>query len=310
MTKCNLPESKTHLLSVGLYGNLNPMIRIVLLLLIALFALPANSGDQNQHIAGVSTKLLDKGKLRLRSEGVLIADHSGNILFSRNADTPRPIASVTKLMTAVVTLEAKLPLEEKITITKADRDLRQLTGSRLKVGATLTRKELLTLAMLSSENRAALALGRTYPGGSTAFAKAMNNTAKQLGMKHSNFIDAAGLSPNNLSTPNDLFKLMKAAEKHSSLKRIAQTRSTTVRPYKRLGPLRYVNTNRFSRNKSWSLLLSKTGFLTEAGRCLVMKASVDNQEVTMILLDSYGKLTPFGDANRAREWLKRYRKSA
>jgi D-alanyl-D-alanine endopeptidase (penicillin-binding protein 7) len=129
-------------------------------------------------------------------------------------------------------------------------------------------------------------------------------------MMHSNFIDAAGLSPNNLSTPNDLFLLMQAAEKHPLLKKIAQTRIVTVKPYKRLGPLRYVNTNRFSRNKSWTLLLSKTGFLTEAGRCLVMKARVDNKEVTMILLDSYGKLTPFGDANRAREWLKRYRKSA
>jgi D-alanyl-D-alanine endopeptidase (penicillin-binding protein 7) len=213
-------------------------------------------------------------------------------------------------MTAVVILDAKLSLDEKITITKADRDLRQLTGSRLKVGAKLTRKELLTLAMLSSENRAALALGRTYPGGSETFARAMNEKAKNLGMMHSNFIDAAGLSPNNLSTPNDLLLLMQAAEKHPLLKKIAQTRSVTVKPYKRLGPLRYVNTNRFSRNKSWELLLSKTGFLTEAGRCLVMKARVDNKDVTMILLDSYGKLTPFGDANRAREWLKRYRKSA
>jgi D-alanyl-D-alanine endopeptidase (penicillin-binding protein 7) len=138
----------------------------------------------------------------------------------------------------------------------------------------------------------------------------MNEKAKSLGMVHSNFIDAAGLSPNNLSTPNDLFLLMQAAEKHPLLKKIAQTRSVTVKPYKRLGPLRYVNTNRLSRNKSWELLLSKTGFLTEAGRCLVMKARVDNKEITMILLDSYGKLTPFGDANRAREWLKRYRKSA
>jgi D-alanyl-D-alanine endopeptidase (penicillin-binding protein 7) len=261
-------------------------------------------------VAAISSKAFDKGKLRLRSEGVIIADHSGTILFSRNADKPRSIASVTKLMTALVILDTKLPLDETITITKADRDLRQLTGSRLKVGAKLTREELLTLAMLSSENRAALALGRTYPGGSEAFTSAMNEKAKSLGMMHSNFIDAAGLSPNNLSTPNDLFLLMQAAEKHHLLKKIAQTRSFTVKPYKRLGPLRYVNTNRFSRNKSWELLLSKTGFLTEAGRCLVMKARVDNKEVTMILLDSYGKLTPFGDANRAREWLKRYRKSA
>jgi D-alanyl-D-alanine endopeptidase (penicillin-binding protein 7) len=286
------------------------MIRFVTLLACLLFIQPSFANEFAVDVAVISSKALDKGKLRLRSEGVILADQSGNILFSRNADKPRPIASVTKLMTALVILDAKLPLDETITITKADRDLRQLTGSRLKFGAKLTRKELLTLAMLSSENRAALALGRTYPGGSEAFASAMNEKAKNLGMVHSNFIDAAGLSPNNLSTPNDLFLLMQAAEKHPLLKKIAQTRSVTVKPYKRLGPLRYVNTNRFSRNKSWTLLLSKTGFLTEAGRCLVMKARVDNKEVTMILLDSYGKLTPFGDANRAREWLKRYRKSA
>jgi len=286
------------------------MNRFITLLACLLFIQPSFANELAVDVAAISSKALDKGKLRLRSEGVILADQSGNILFSRNADKPRSIASVTKLMTALVILDAKLPLDETITITKADRDLRQLTGSRLKVGAKLTREELLTLAMLSSENRAALALGRTYPGGSEAFASAMNEKAKSLGMMHSNFIDAAGLSPNNLSTPNDLFLLMQAAEKHHLLKKIAQTRSVTVKPYKRLGPLRYVNTNRFSRNKSWELLLSKTGFLTEAGRCLVMKARVDNKEVTMILLDSYGKLTPFGDANRAREWLKRYRKSA
>jgi D-alanyl-D-alanine endopeptidase (penicillin-binding protein 7) len=286
------------------------MIRFVTLLACLLIIQPGFANELAMDVAAISSKALDKGKLRLRSEGVIIADQSGTILFSRNADKPRPIASVTKLMTAVLILDAKLSLDEKITITKADRDLRQLTGSRLKVGAKLTRKELLTLAMLSSENRAALALGRTYPGGSEAFAKAMNEKAKDLGMMHSNFIDAAGLSPNNLSTPNDLLLLMQAAEKHPLLKKIAQTRSVTVKPYKRLGPLRYVNTNRFSSNQSWRLLLSKTGFLTEAGRCLVMKAHIDNQEVSMILLDSYGKLTPFGDANRVREWLKRYRKSA
>ena len=286
------------------------MNRFIILLAYLFIIQPSFANEIAMDVAAISSKAFDKGKLRLRSEGVIIADHSGTILFSRNADKPRSIASVTKLMTALVILDTKLPLDETITITKADRDLRQLTGSRLKVGAKLTREELLTLAMLSSENRAALALGRTYPGGSEAFASAMNEKAKSLGMMDSNFIDAAGLSPNNLSTPNDLFLLMQAAEKHHLLKKIAQTRSFTVKPYKRLGPLRYVNTNRFSRNKSWELLLSKTGFLTEAGRCLVMKARVDNKEVTMILLDSYGKLTPFGDANRAREWLKRYRKSA
>jgi len=286
------------------------MIRFVTLLACLLITQPSVANELAMDVAAISSKALDKGKLRLRSEGVIIADQSGAILFSRNADKPRPIASVTKLMSAVVILDAKLSLDEKITITKADRDLRQLTGSRLKIGAKLTREELLTLAMLSSENRAALALGRTYPGGSEAFVSAMNEKAKSLGMMHSNFIDAAGLSPNNLSTPNDLFLLMQAAEKHPLLKKIAQTRSVTVKPYKRLGPLRYVNTNRFSRNKSWTLLLSKTGFLTEAGRCLVMKARVDNKEVTMILLDSYGKLTPFGDANRARQWLKKKKKSA
>jgi len=154
------------------------MNRFIILLAYLFIIQPSFANEIAMDVAAISSKAFDKGKLRLRSEGVIIADHSGTILFSRNADKPRSIASVTKLMTALVILDTKLPLDETITITKADRDLRQLTGSRLKVGAKLTREELLTLAMLSSENRAALALGRTYPGGSEAFASAMNEKAK------------------------------------------------------------------------------------------------------------------------------------
>ena len=286
------------------------MMKQLALLIILLFSQISTPSEINIERAAANTYALEKGKLRLRSEGVLLADKDGNILYSRNADTPRPIASVTKLMTALVILEAKLKLNEVISITKNDRDLVKLTGSHLKVGAKLTRKELIYLAVLSSENRAALALSRTYPGGKRAFITKMNRKSKTLGMMRTNFIDPAGLSPLNTSTPNDLLLLLEEANKYALLKEIAGTRSFVVKPYQRLGKMRYVNTNRFSRNKHWELILSKTGYINEAGRCLVMKARVDDMEVTMILLDSYGKLTPFGDANRAREWLKRYRKSA
>ena len=247
---------------------------------------------------------LDVEKLRLRSKGALIADEFGNHLYAKNADTPRPIASLTKLMSAMVVLDSGQRLDEKIKITKADRDLIKLTGSRLRYGATLTRAEILTLALMSSDNRAAAALARTYPGGAPAFVNAMNAKARELHMHDSQFADAAGLRPENMASPTDLARMISAAARYPMIRAISTQKSQDVRPYRRKGPLRYVNTNRLLRNKHWNIQLSKTGYINEAGRCLAMLVNIDNTSMIMVFLDSYGKLTPFGDANRTRKWLK------
>jgi len=247
---------------------------------------------------------LDERRLKLKSNAVLIADEFGNRLYGKDADVARPIASLTKLMTALVILDSGISMEKKITITKDDRDLIRLTGSRLKYGATLTRREMLMLALMSSENRASAALGRTFPGGMKAFVKAMNHKAKELNMHASHFADPAGLDAGNVASPSDLARMVIAANRYPLVRRATTLRYLDVRPYKRKGPLRYVNTNRLLRNKRWDIQLGKTGYINEAGRCLVMLTNVDGTDLVMVFLDSFGKLTPFGDANRTRKWLK------
>ncbi|MGB5493151.1 MAG: serine hydrolase [Sedimenticolaceae bacterium] len=249
-------------------------------------------------------KQLDARKLKLRSKAALIVDRYGNSLYERDADKAVPIASVTKLMTAMVILDAELPLDEKIEIVKADRDLLRLTGSRLRVGATLSRGDLLTLALMSSENRAAAALGRTFPGGMDGIIEAMNRKAEELGMRKSRFADPAGLSAENVASAHDLGRLVFAAMQYEEI-RGATTRSRMdVRPWKKRGPLRYVNTNRLLRNSNWDIQISKTGYINEAGRCLVMHTEFEETPTVLVLLNSFGKLTPFGDANRVRKWVE------
>lgn len=247
---------------------------------------------------------LDPGKLKLRSASALVVDRLGNEVYAKNADTPRPIASITKLMTAMVTLDAGLSMDEKITITKADRDLHKLTGSRLKYGATLTRAQMIGLALMASENRAATALGRTYPGGMQAFVKAMNRKASDLGMVSSRFEDPAGLRAGNVASASDLAVMVRAAERYPMIREATTTKSMTVYPWKGRGPLRYVNTNRLLKNKTWSIELSKTGYINEAGRCLTMQAEIVDQPLVIVLLNSFGKLTPMGDSNRLRKWIE------
>ncbi len=247
---------------------------------------------------------LNPGKLKLRSASALIIDQSGQIVYEKKADEARPIASITKLMTAMVILDSKLNLQEPITIRKEDRDLLQLTGSRLKYGATLTRQQLVQLALMASENRAANALGRTYPGGKTAFVEAMNRKAQVLGMNSSQFADPAGLDARNIASARDVATMVRAAETYPFIRKATTTRLTRVRPYKDRGELRFGNTNRLLRNKSWDIQLSKTGYLNEAGRCLVMHAEIAEQPLFIVLLNSYGKLTPFGDSNRIRHWIE------
>ncbi len=243
-------------------------------------------------------------KLRLRSAAALIVDRFGNEVYGKHTDRPMPIASITKLMTAMVILDADLDLNEKVTITKADRDLLRLTGSRLRVGATLTRSELLILALMASENRAASALARTFPGGKKAFVSRMNQKAESLGMTNSRFTEAAGLDSGNVSTALELTRMVQAAFRYPFIREATTIQKLQVKPYKRRGELEYRNTNRLLRKSYWNIGLSKTGYINEAGRCLVMQAVIAEQPLVIVLLNSFGKLTPFGDSNRIRKWIE------
>jgi len=244
-----------------------------------------------------------KGNPQLRSASAIVLDDNGNLIYGKDVNTVRPIASITKLMTAMVILDANLDLDEQITVTKEDRDLIRLTGSRLQYGATLSRREMILLALMSSENRAATALGRTYPGGMTNFVAHMNRKAKGLGMSNSHFADPAGLKAENVSTASDLAVMVAAADSYPLITQSTTTTRMDVRPYSGRGPLTYGNTNRLLKNKSWDIELSKTGYINEAGRCLVMQANIEGEDVSIVLLNSFGKLTPFGDSNRLRKWM-------
>jgi D-alanyl-D-alanine endopeptidase (penicillin-binding protein 7) len=249
------------------------------------------------HFAGL------QGNPRLRSASALVFDGEGNVIYGKDTETVRPIASITKLMTVMVIVDAGLDLGEPITVTKADRDLVQLTGSRLEFGATLSRREMVLLAIMASENRAAAALGRTSPGGTAAFVDNMNRKAAELGMHKTRFADPAGLRVENSSTASDLGKLVRAAHDYLLIREASTTQRLEVRPYPRRGPLVYGNTNRLLKNPNWDIELSKTGYLNESGRCLVMQARIDGEPISIILLNSFGKLTPFGDSNRLRSWM-------
>lgn len=253
--------------------------------------------------AGTSKFVGLEGNPGLRSASALILDAEGNVIYGKDTDTVRSIASITKLMTAMVVLDAGLDLEAPVTITRDDRDLVRLTGSRLDYGATLSRREMILLAIMSSENRAASALGRTYPGGTEAFVAAMNAKARELGMNNSRFADPAGLHTENLSTARDLALMVDAASGYPLITEASTTTRMVVHPYRKRGPLTYGNTNRLLKNDTWAIDLSKTGYINEAGRCLVMKTHIEGEELSIVLLNSFGKLTPFGDSNRLRKWL-------
>jgi D-alanyl-D-alanine endopeptidase (penicillin-binding protein 7) len=270
---------------------------VLSLAIVLITAIPAVASADSSKFVGL------KGDPNLRSASAIVLDGNGDIIFSKDTDTVRSIASITKLMTAMVILDAQLDLEEELTITKADRDLIRLTGSRLDAGAKLTRRELLLLALMSSENRAATALGRTYPGGMDKFVAQMNRKAKSLGMNNSRFADPAGLRTENLSTANDLARMLTAAKGYPLITQATTTLREEVRPYSRRGPLNYVNTNRLLKNTQWDIELSKTGYINEAGRCLVMQANIEGEPISIVLLNSFGKLTPFGDSNRLRQWM-------
>lgn len=261
---------------------------------------PANG----QSAAHSPWESLNPKKLQLKSTAALVLDQQGEDVYAKQVSEAHPIASITKLMTAMVILDSGLDLQEKITITKEDRDLIQLTGSRLQYGATLTRGQMLQLALMSSENRAAAALARTWPQGKEAFVAAMNTKAVSLGMHSSHFYDPAGLDARNVASARDLGKMVHAAMSYPQIRKATTTRSASVYPYKGRGELRFNNTNRLLKNADWDIQLSKTGYLNEAGRCLVMHTEIAEQPLTIVLLNSYGKLTPFGDSNRIRKWIE------
>lgn len=290
-------------------------ILVSTLLATSLFAICANpsaGADEGPYEASVShvsdPRELDKTALELRSNAALVADDHGRRVYAKHSGDVRPIASITKLMMAMVVLDAGLPMNERITIQEADRDRLRHSRSRLRTGlATLTRRELLTIALMSSENRAAAALGRTsLPGGTRAFVKAMNRKAKSLGMQRSYFADASGLNGANRSTTEDLVKMLEAAARYSFIRQATTTAELTVSPYASGATLEYRNTNPLIRNANpdWDIGLSKTGFINEAGRCLAMQAQISGRTFYIVLLNASGKLTPTGDSNRVRKWLE------
>jgi len=265
-------------------------------------AAPAHRAHSKADVAQVSR---DSSPF-VRSSGVVVLDPTtGETLFAKNADQQAPIASITKLMTAMVVLDAKLPLDEAIEITKDDVDHIKNTTSRLPVGSYFRRDDLLRLALMASENRAAAALGRNYPGGIDAFVAAMNEKAKSLALTQTHYVDSSGLSPENVSSPADLGKLVAAASQYELIREYTTTPAVTVQLPNSKRKLSFINTNGLVRHSDWKIGLSKTGYINEAGKCLVMQAMIANQPIVIVLLDSWGRLTRVADANRIRHWLEK-----
>ncbi|CAH2804675.1 MAG: Murein-DD-endopeptidase (EC [Candidatus Burkholderia crenata] len=241
--------------------------------------------------------------LALRSSVAYIVDqNTAETIFDKNSRAVVPIASITKLMTAMVVLDSKAPLTEEITVTDEDRDYEKFTGSRLSVGSELNREDMLHIALMASENRAAAALSRYYPNGRPGFIAAMNAKAKMLGMTDTHFENSTGLTSQNVSSARDLVKMVNAAYQYPLIRKFSTDRSYDVFTGKR--NLAYNSTNALIRNPSWDIGLQKTGFINEAGECLVMQTTIHGRPVVMVLLDSSGKYSRFADAGRLRGFLE------
>ncbi len=241
-------------------------------------------------------------KLQLKSSVALVVDQDTNeVLFSKNSQAVLPIASITKLMTAVVVTDAELPLDEVLTVTQDDVDTEKGSRSRLNVGAQLTREEMLHLALMASENRAAHALGRHYPGGLSAFVEAMNAKAQSLGMTDTRYVEPTGLSSRNQSSAHDLATLVKLAHTYPLIRELSTSPEYQVDVGRR--QLQFHNTNGLISNPTWEIGLQKTGYIAEAGRCLVMQASMAGRKLIMVFLDSSGRYTRIADAERVRKWI-------
>jgi serine-type D-Ala-D-Ala endopeptidase (penicillin-binding protein 7) len=290
--------------------------RSLFLFLIMLIACGPARAWQASTAQDIDSTIIDNA-LDLSALSVLVVDQdTGQPLISKNARMQTPIASITKLMTAMVTLDADLSLDEKIAISSSDIDYLKGTGSRLSVGSAYTREQLLHLALIASENRAAHALGRSYPGGIDAFIEAMNHKARQLGMHSTLYVDPTGLSSYNQSTAEDLAKLVNHAYNYYPVirnisssgnyslgkQKVVVKKRRKARVYWR--DVAFANTNRLTRDHQWQIGLSKTGFINEAGHCLVMQAQIAERKVIIVLLDALGKYGRLGDATRIKHWLE------
>jgi len=245
------------------------------------------------------------GPLRvIAPRAMVVNENTGEVFLRKNGEQIVPIASVTKLMTGMVILDRNLSMEEEITITDADVDRMKHSSSRLQVGTTLSRRETLLLALMSSENRAAASLGRTYPGGMTAFVAAMNRKAQSLGMNNSYFADPTGLDPENASTAEDLVKMVRAALRYPTIQEMTTTVSYEIGVGIHQRPTQFINTNRLVRNGALDIGLSKTGYIQEAGHCLVMQVIVNETPTIMVFLGNSGKYTCQSDAIRVSQWLR------
>lgn len=261
-------------------------------------AVPAvlSAGD----IAGLN---MTRDPLALASSVALVVDQSNSeVLFEKNANVTLPIASITKLMTGLIVVEAQQDMSEMLEVTSEDIDREKNSSSRLRVGSQLSRANMLHIALMSSENRAASALGRHYPGGLRAFVATMNAKARALGMTSTHYVDSTGLSSNNVASAHDLTKLVVAAYRHPILRQYSTDTKYAVEPGGRT--LQYANSNRLVTNPDWEIGLQKTGYISEAGRCLVMQTNINGRPIVMIFLDSKGKLSRLGDAQRIRKWLE------
>lgn len=284
--------------SAGLRVRLGTWLGIAAVAMV--FAGTADAATRHRH--HVRTTADDPG---LRSASVLVVDESSasdSVLYSKNAATAAPIASITKLMTALVIADAKLPLDQPIQVTNEDRSLHKGAASRLAIGTTLPRGDLIHLALMASENRAAHALGRTYPGGLGAFVQAMNAKAKALGMTSAHFVDPVGLSSDNVASPEDLVKLVNASSHDPTIREFSTDSNYSVPVGRRI--VEFHNTNSLVRNPDWDIVVQKTGYISEAGKCLVMKTVIDGRNVVMVLLNSYGRYTRVADARRIRQWME------
>ena len=268
---------------------------------IVLASMPIISPKQSfGEIAGLHS---ERDELDLKSGVAFVVDQDTNeVLFNKNSNTVLPIASLTKLMTGVVLSEARLPMNEPITITQDDVDTEKGSRSRLTVGTTLTRAEMLHLALMSSENRAANALGRTYPGGLQEFVRLMNAKAKLLGMRATRYVEPTGLSSQNQSSAQDLAILVNAAYKDQAVREYSTSPGYEVAVGAKT--LQYNTTNRLVKNPEWDIGLQKTGYISEAGQCLVMQTKIAGRKLIMVFLDSAGKLSRLGDAERVRRWVE------
>lgn len=246
---------------------------------------------------------LTRDPLDLKSSVALVLDQSNSkVLFEKNSNVALPIASITKLMTSMVVVESHQNMDEIIEVTDGDIDHEKNTSSRLRIGSQLSRANMLHIALMSSENRAASALGRNYPGGIVAFVAAMNAKAKSLGMNDTHYVDSTGLSSHNVASARDLAKLVMAARQHPLICQYSTDTKYVVEPGGR--PLQYSNSNHLVANPNWEIGLQKTGYINEAGRCLVMQANIEGRPIVMVFLDSKGKQSRLADAGRVRKWIE------